>query len=120
MLFGRPTVGQYRAPAELIPMSDGQRLEIAGMLIDILHTPGHTPGHVCLHFAAEGVLFSGDHLFAGSIGRTDLPGGDYDALMDSMERRIRPLAPETVVYPGHGPATTLAEEFRSNPFLFGL
>ncbi|MBP1632384.1 MAG: beta-lactamase domain protein, partial [Acidobacteria bacterium] len=65
----------------------------------------------------EGVLFSGDHLFAGSIGRTDLPGGDFDALMRSMAERVVPLPPQTHVLPGHGPATTLARELASNPFL---
>ena len=81
----------------------------------MIHTPGHTPGHCC--FFAEGTLFSGDQLFAGSIGRTDLPGGDYAALMDSMATKILPLADEVNVLPGHGPPTTLGRERRTNPFL---
>jgi glyoxylase-like metal-dependent hydrolase (beta-lactamase superfamily II) len=86
----------------------------------VIHTPGHTPGHCCLWLEDEGVLFSGDHLFAGSIGRTDLPGGDHAALMRSMAERIVPLPPATDVLPGHGPATTLARELATNPFLQDL
>jgi hydroxyacylglutathione hydrolase len=86
----------------------------------VIHTPGHTPGQCCLWLEEQGVLFSGDHLFAGSIGRTDLPGGDYRTLMRSMEERVMVLPPETEVLPGHGPATTLARELEHNPFLQDL
>lgn len=107
-------------PVVTSPLEDlvaGETLEIAGLTIDVLFTPGHTPGHCCFAIAAEGVLFSGDQLFQGSIGRTDLPGGDYATLMASMANEILPLPPETRVLPGHGPATTLAAERRHNPFL---
>lgn len=102
------------------PFSDlaaGDRLSLAGVEFDVLFTPGHTRGHCCFSVPAEGVLFSGDQLFQGSIGRTDLPGGSYATLMDSMAREIMPLDPGTRVLPGHGPATTLAAERRHNPFL---
>jgi hydroxyacylglutathione hydrolase len=92
-------------------------VEAAGLDLRVVFTPGHTPGHCCFLLASEGVLFSGDHLFAGSIGRTDLPGGSYPQLMDSMVNQILPLPVDTVVHPGHGPSTTLAAERRHNPFL---
>ena len=88
-----------------------------------MHTPGHTQGSACLLLEIEGeqpVLFSGDHLFAGSIGRTDLPGGSYEQLMASMEEKILPLDDEIPVLPGHGPATTVGRERRTNPFLLEL
>jgi glyoxylase-like metal-dependent hydrolase (beta-lactamase superfamily II) len=94
-----------------------RRLSIAGVDFDVLFTPGHTPGHCCFHVADEGVLFSGDQLFQGSIGRTDLPGGSYETLMESMASRVLPLPEETAVLPGHGPTTTLAAERQHNPFL---
>ena len=117
MLFGMAPAGDYTPPAHRLALYEGQRLELGGLNIEVLHTPGHTPGHCCFLLADEGVLFSGDQLFAGSIGRTDLPGGDYETLMDSMRNKILPLADETTVHPGHGPATTLARERRLNPFL---
>ncbi len=116
-LWGYEIPGDY-APAEHWEfLEHGTSLEFAGIDFDVLHTPGHTPGHCCFYVAAEGVLFSGDQLFAGSIGRTDLPGGDYDTLMTSMRDRIVPLDPATDVFPGHGPTTTLAVELATNPFL---
>jgi len=99
-------------------LEGGSHLLLGGLDIEVLHTPGHTPGHCC--FLVEGRLFSGDHLFAGSIGRTDLPGGDLSALLESMSSEILPLPDGTVVYPGHGPATTMLAERRSNPFLQDL
>ena len=101
----------------LEPLVGGTSLDLAGLDFDVLFTPGHTPGHCCFHLADSGVLFSGDQLFEGSIGRTDLPGGDYPTLMASMRREIMPLDPATRVLPGHGPATTLAAERLHNPFL---
>jgi glyoxylase-like metal-dependent hydrolase (beta-lactamase superfamily II) len=98
-------------------LADGQHLNLAGVALEVLHTPGHTPGHCCFHAAGEGVLFSGDHLFAGSIGRTDLPGGSYETLMASMAAKVMPLPTDTSVLPGHGPTTTLAAERQFNPFL---
>lgn len=99
-------------------IADGDRLTLAAMSIGVVHTPGHTPGHVC--FAIEDRLFSGDQLFAGSIGRTDLPGGNFSQLMDSMQRKVLTLDDEIIVHPGHGPATTVGRERRTNPFLQGL
>jgi hydroxyacylglutathione hydrolase len=102
---------------EFTSLADGQHLDLAGVSVDVIHTPGHTPGHCCFHVPDEGVLFSGDHLFAGSIGRTDLPGGSYETLMASMAAKILPLPVDTSVLPGHGPSTTLATERQFNPFL---
>lgn len=107
----------FRPPERYEALTDGDRLELAGIDIEVLHTPGHTPGHCCFHIAEEGILLSGDQLFAGSIGRTDLPGGDFDRLMESMRHKVLPLADDTAVLPGHGPTTTLARERLSNPFL---
>jgi glyoxylase-like metal-dependent hydrolase (beta-lactamase superfamily II) len=83
----------------------------------ILHTPGHTEGSVCLYFSAEKKLIAGDTLFAGSIGRTDLPGGSTQKIIESLHNTVLALPDETVVVPGHGPLTTIGEERRSNPFL---
>jgi hydroxyacylglutathione hydrolase len=96
---------------------DGQHINLAGVGFDVLHTPGHSPGHCCFHIPDEEILLSGDHLFAGSIGRTDLPGGSYETLMASMVAKVLPLPEATMVLPGHGPTTTLAAERRLNPFL---
>ncbi len=117
LLFGMTPPGDYSPPDRLRDLADGQKLEIGGISIEVLHTPGHTPGHCCFLVEDEGVLFSGDQLFAGSIGRTDLPGGDYETLMRSMVDKILPLGDDVVVHPGHGPATTLARERLLNPFL---
>lgn len=102
------------------PLVDGQRLRLADIDFDVLHTPGHTPGHVCFRIEDEEILFSGDQLFAGSIGRTDLPGGSYEQLMESMTNQVLPLDDDVIVYPGHGPGTTVGQERRTNPFLQGL
>jgi glyoxylase-like metal-dependent hydrolase (beta-lactamase superfamily II) len=83
----------------------------------VLYTPGHTPGHVCFYEPAEGVLFDGDVLFYRGVGRTDLPGGSWRQLLDSIQRVLFVLPDETVVYSGHGPATTIGEEKRLNPWL---
>ena len=118
-LLGAQASG-FEGPAVSAPfadLSDGQILDLAGVSMSVIHTPGHTPGHCCFHLDAAGVLFSGDQLFAGSIGRTDLPGGSYDELMTSMKEKVLPLPSETRVLPGHGPSTTLAAERISNPFL---
>lgn len=119
-LFGEIPPGDYAPPAQYRRLWDGLSLYVAGIRFEVLHTPGHTPGHCCFHLPDEGVLFSGDQLFAGSIGRTDLPGGDYQTLLDSMEKRVLPLDDDTRVLPGHGPSTTIGRERRTNPFLFGL
>ena len=94
--------------------ADGDTLNLAGLTISVLQTPGHTPGSVCL--LAENALFSGDTLFAGSCGRTDLPGGDWATILKSL-RRLRDLEADLDVYPGHGPSTTLAQEKQYNPYL---
>ena len=83
----------------------------------VLHTPGHTPGSICLHFAPQKLLIAGDTLFAGSIGRTDLPGGDFKTIIRSIHDRLLPLPEDTRVIPGHGSVTTIGEERESNPFL---
>jgi glyoxylase-like metal-dependent hydrolase (beta-lactamase superfamily II) len=99
-------------------LSGDEELEVAGIRFRTLRVPGHTAGH--LAFAAEGCLFSGDVLFAGSVGRTDRPGASWDALLDSIRMLGERLPPETAVYPGHGPATTLGRELQTNPFLADL
>jgi hydroxyacylglutathione hydrolase len=107
-------------PELIYDLDDGQKVSGAGMTFTALHTPGHTKGSTCFLLELAGqapVLFSGDHLFAGSIGRTDLPGGSYEELMDSMAARILPLADDVVVLPGHGDTTTVGHERRTNPFL---
>jgi hydroxyacylglutathione hydrolase len=96
----------------------GEELDLARIRFATYFVPGHTAGH--LAFAAEGCLFSGDVLFAGSVGRTDRPGGSWEALLDSIRTLVDRLPPETVVYPGHGPATTLGVELETNPFLAEL
>lgn len=118
-LFGMVPPGDFEAPRQTSPMAHGQELSLAGMTIEVVHTPGHTPGHCCFHLSEEGVLFSGDQLFAGSVGRTDLPGGSYEDLMASMRERVMVLDDGVRVLPGHGPETTIGSERRSNPFLVG-
>jgi hydroxyacylglutathione hydrolase len=119
LLLGLPG-GEYSGAERYEPLADGEMLDLAGLRFRVIHTPGHTAGHCCLWLEDEGVLFSGDHLFAGSIGRTDLPGGDHATLMRSMAERIVPLPAGTDILPGHGPATTLARELAANPFLQDL
>jgi glyoxylase-like metal-dependent hydrolase (beta-lactamase superfamily II) len=101
-------------------LSDGLLVGLDRYPAQVLHTPGHTQGSVCLHFAPLKMLIAGDTLFAGSIGRTDLPGGDYGQIIDSIQRRLLLLPDDTQVLPGHGPTTTIGQERRSNPFLRGL
>lgn len=116
-LFGFVPPGQYTPPEQYWDLTHGDRLPLAGMTIEVRHTPGHTPGHCVFVVEEEGLLFSGDQLFAGSIGRTDLPGGDFETLMQSMETEVLTLPDETRVLPGHGPETTVGRERRLNPFL---
>ncbi|MDI6772128.1 MAG: MBL fold metallo-hydrolase [bacterium] len=115
MFFGI-SVPPPPAPDRLL--RDGDELTLGGALFRIAHTPGHSPGHICL--LGDGAAFVGDVVFPGSIGRTDLPGGDYDTLMRSIARHILTLPDETVLYSGHGPETTVGRERRTNPFLVGL
>lgn len=98
-------------------LADGEVLSSAGTEWTVLHTPGHTPGSVCYYSAQNNLLLSGDTLFAGSIGRTDLGGGDYDVLMQSIREKILTLPGETDVIPGHGQPTSIAQEGMHNPFL---
>jgi hydroxyacylglutathione hydrolase len=101
-------------------LKGGERLELAGFEIDVLFTPGHSPGHVTYSVPDEAAVFSGDVLFQGSVGRVDLPGGDWDTLLESLRSLVDSLPPETTVYPGHMGITTLGAERASNPFLAEL
>ncbi|HLW88799.1 MAG TPA: MBL fold metallo-hydrolase [Terriglobales bacterium] len=92
-------------------------VKAGSLTADVIHTPGHTEGSVCLYFPAEKKLIAGDTLFAGSIGRTDLPGGSMEKIISSLHEKVLALPDETVVVPGHGPLTTIGEERESNPFL---
>jgi len=96
-------------------LNDGDSLDIGALHFEVLHTPGHTKGGICL--LGEGVVFSGDTLFNHGIGRTDLPGGNYQQLMNSIRTRLMVLPDDTTVYPGHGPDTTIGVERTGNPFL---
>jgi glyoxylase-like metal-dependent hydrolase (beta-lactamase superfamily II) len=100
-------------------VEDGQRIRVGGITLEALYTPGHCPGHVAFYCESEGMLFSGDTLFAGGIGRTDLPGGEMETLMHSIQERLLTLPEDTRVYTGHGAPTTIGEEKAHNPFLHG-
>jgi hydroxyacylglutathione hydrolase len=109
-----------RTPETAAPdeaLTDGLIVGLARYPAEVIHTPGHTQGSVCLHFAPLKLLIAGDTLFAGSIGRTDLPGGDFDQILDSIHSRVLALPDETRVLAGHGPDTTIGAERKSNPFL---
>ncbi len=111
-----------RPPEETIidaSLTTGDKVRAGSLVADVLHTPGHTEGSVCLYFAAEKKLIAGDTLFAGSIGRTDLPGGSYKKIMESLHGPVMALPDETIVVPGHGPLTTIGDERETNPFLAG-
>ena len=99
------------------PLSEGDKVRAGALEASILHTPGHTEGSVCLYFPGQRKLIAGDTLFAGSIGRTDLPGGSFDKIMSSLHQRVLALPDETIVVPGHGPLTTIGDERENNPFL---
>src|SRR6202034_2870151 len=107
-----PEVAPPDASAE-----DGLTIGLEALPAEVIHTPGHTPGSICLLFSAQNLLVAGDTLFAGSIGRTDLPGGDGQQILRSLRDRLLVLHDTTRVLPGHGPETTIGEERRSNPFL---
>jgi hydroxyacylglutathione hydrolase len=104
-------------PAAVASLAAGQEIGIGELTLRVLHTPGHTPGHVTFYAPAEGALFDGDVLFAEGIGRADLPGSSFEVLMRSISEQLMTLPDDTVVYPGHGPATTIGHERRSNPWL---
>jgi hydroxyacylglutathione hydrolase len=119
-LFGGLT---FTEPDDVRELADGMTLELAGMTLVVDHAPGHTPGSATFRLPGAvdpETLFTGDLLFAGSIGRTDLPGGDYETILASLARVCLPLPDETVVLAGHGPQTTIGAERAHNPFLAGL
>jgi len=105
------------SPEPGLLVQEGDTLQVGQLAFQVMHTPGHSPGHIVLYVASEGVLFDGDVLFRLGIGRSDLPGGNHATLMQSIRQKILTLPDETVVYPGHGPATTVGEEKRFNPWL---
>jgi hydroxyacylglutathione hydrolase len=115
-----PGFGPYESYEADETVAGGERLELAGFEIDVIHTPGHSPGHVTYSIADESAVYSGDVLFQGSVGRTDLPGGDWGALLESIRGIVDGLPGETTVYPGHMGVTTLGAERASNPFLAEL
>jgi hydroxyacylglutathione hydrolase len=98
-------------------IGESDAVKAGSLTASVLHTPGHTEGSICLYFAPEKKLIAGDTLFAGSIGRTDLPGGSFDKIMDSIHEKVLALPDDTVVVPGHGGLTTIGEERENNPFL---
>lgn len=105
----------YRSPKADMLISEGEEIAVGNLRLEVLHTPGHTRGGVCLK--TEEAIFTGDTLFAGSIGRTDFPGGSFKQLIDSITNKILPCDDNCVVYPGHGPASTVGYERKNNPFL---
>jgi glyoxylase-like metal-dependent hydrolase (beta-lactamase superfamily II) len=113
-----PVGSGYPAHVPEVTLVGGETVDVAGIAFEVLSVPGHSPAHVAYY--AEGCLFSGDVLFAGSVGRTDLPGADWDTLLDSIRMLFDRLPLDTVVYPGHGPITTLGDELTRNPFLADL
>jgi glyoxylase-like metal-dependent hydrolase (beta-lactamase superfamily II) len=114
MMFG---LGQITAPTVDEALGEESKLLLGDQPIDVRHTPGHTPGGVSLFFPMSKIVFVGDTLFAGSIGRTDLPGGNHEQLLASIRTKLLTLDDDTVVYCGHGQPTTIGEERNSNPFL---
>jgi len=118
-LFGfvPPDVDAFAPPEHFTRLEHGTELDLAGLRFSVRHTPGHTPGHCVFVLEDEGTVFTGDHLFAGSIGRTDLPGGDFESLMASMRDQILTLPDDMRVLPGHGEETTIGRERTTNPFI---
>ncbi|MDE6256022.1 MAG: MBL fold metallo-hydrolase [Muribaculaceae bacterium] len=114
-MFGLPAkvedvaIDYYLSPGETIKIGDGE--------LKVIHVPGHSPGSVALYDEKDGFVITGDALFAGSVGRTDLPGGNMSTLLLSIKNGLLALPPSTIVYPGHGPATTIGQEIRMNPYL---
>lgn len=108
-----------KGPAPSVDLAQVRTLRLGGLTFDVLHTPGHTPGHCAFYCASAGILFSGDLIFQGSVGRTDLPGGSTDTLINSIRTQVFTLPDETRILSGHGPETTVGEEEISNPFVGG-
>jgi hydroxyacylglutathione hydrolase len=117
---GWPGVGPFESYDAEHTLAGGERLELAGFEIDVILTPGHSPGHVTFSIPDEDAIFSGDVLFQGSVGRTDLPGGDWGTLLESLRSLVDALPAETTVYPGHMGITNLGAERATNPFLAEL
>lgn len=123
LLADRNLLRRLGLDLEVEPVAAGRKLKeerdvrLLGRTFDLLEVPGHCPGSVCLHDAACGVLYGGDVLFRGGVGRWDLPGGDRELLLSGIREKLLVLPPDTVVFPGHGPATTIGEERLSNPYL---
>lgn len=115
-----PGFGPYESWEAEHLLQGGESLRLAGIDFDVLHTPGHSPGHLTFLTDGGNTVLSGDVLFQGSVGRVDLPGGDWPTLLSSLDLLIDSAPPEAVVHPGHGPATTLAAETATNPFLAEL
>ena len=115
-----PGFGPYESYEADHTVSGGEKLELAGIEVEVIHTPGHSPGHVTYSVPDEAAIFSGDVLFQGSVGRTDLPGGDCGTLLESIRTLVDTHPPETTVYPGHMGITTLEAERATNPFLAEL
>jgi len=113
-MFGLPPAQAFTPTRWL---ADGDTVDLAGHTIGVRHCPGHTPGHVVFHVPEIDRAFVGDVLFAGSVGRTDLPGGNHEQLIDSIRTRLWPMGDETVFIPGHGPESTFGQERRTNPFV---
>lgn len=105
------------SPPPDLALRGGEEIEVGSIRLKVLHTPGHTPGSISLYCESLGAIFTGDVLFAGSVGRTDLPGSSYRDLISSIRMKLFALPDETIVYPGHGERTTIGVERRSNPFL---
>jgi len=97
-------------------LEDGQNVKFGNVSLKALHVPGHSPGSLAFYSERDDVVFTGDALFAGSIGRTDIPGGDHEALLSSIRNKLFTLPPDTVVYPGHGAETTIGDEIKTNPY----
>jgi glyoxylase-like metal-dependent hydrolase (beta-lactamase superfamily II) len=115
-----PGFGPYESYEADHTVSGGEKLELAGIEVEVIYTPGHSPGHVTYSVPDEAAIFSGDVLFQGSVGRTDLPGGDWATLLESIRTLVDTHPPETTVYPGHMGITTLEAERATNPFLAEL
>ena len=106
-------------PFDTMDLKEDEKVTFGNSALEVIHTPGHTRGGVCFYSAPDKLIFTGDTLFAGSIGRTDLAGGDYDQLMNSLLKKVIRVDPDSRVLPGHGPESTIAQEMHTNPFLRG-
>ena len=118
--FTMPGFGPYRDYNADHLLKGGELLDLAGVKLEVLSTPGHSPAHVTFLARSHNVAFSGDVVFQGSVGRVDLPGGDWDTLLGSLRLLAGELTPETQIFPGHGPATTMETELAGNPFMVDL